>query len=170
MNKILIMGKFTVEKHHWKAIKNVLKIDKTNDVKFSLVNKPDNYILTKGEVQEYVLVITTQSNPLVLKNIKKVLGDVPLLKPYKNKNKELTHFMVINEIVVDYKYELVELDKIKPNQSSKKFNKKKDLKPKQEDDVEVHKVEAHKSLDDMLKVLEETPYQEKPKSKKRKNK
>ena len=89
MNKILVMGKFTIEKDHWRVLKAIMKLEKGDDTKFTLVNKPENYILTKEEVEEYVLVVTTQSNPLVLKNVKKVLGDKPLVKPYRNKNKDL---------------------------------------------------------------------------------
>ena len=162
MNKILVMGKFTIEKDHWRAIKMILKLEKGDTTKFTLVNKPDNHVLTKEEAQEYALVVTTQSNPLVLKNVKKVLGDVPLVKPYRNKNKELTHFMLLNEVVVDYKYELFEVGN---KQKQKPHNKKRNNRPEKKVDnaqqVEVN--ENQKSLDEMLKVLDETPVQEKPK-------
>lgn len=167
MNKILVMGKFTIEKDHWKAIKMILKLEKGDTTKFTLVNKPDNHVLTKEEVCEYVLVITTQSNPLVLKNVKKVLGDIPLVKPYKNKNKELTHFMLLNEVVVDYKYELFEVGnkrKQKPHNKNNKFVKKENKAQQVENNDEVNN---QKSLDEMLKVLDETPVQEKPKKRRR---
>lgn len=166
MNKILVMGKFTVEKDHWRAIKMILKLEKGDTTKFTLVNKPDNHVLTREEAQEYMLVITTQSNPLVLKNVKKVLGDVPLVKPYKNKNKELTHFMLLNEVVVDYKYELFEVgNKKKQKPHNKKRNFKAEKKEENTQQVEVN--ENQKSLDEMLKVLDETPVQEKPKKRRR---
>lgn len=166
MNKILVMGKFTVEKDHWRAIKMILKLEKGDTTKFTLVNKPDNHVLTREEAQEYMLVITTQSNPLVLKNVKKVLGDVPLVKPYKNKNKELTHFMLLNEVVVDYKYELFEVGNKK---KQKPHNKKRNFKAgkKEENTQQVEVNENQKSLDEMLKVLDETPVQEKPKKRRR---
>jgi hypothetical protein len=166
MNKILVMGKFTVEKDHWRAIKMMLKLEKGDTTKFTLVNKPDNHVLTREEAQEYVLVITTQSNPLVLKNVKKVLGDVPLVKPYRNKNKELTHFMLLNEVVVDYKYELFEVGN---KRKQKPHNKKRNNRPEKKEDnaQQVDANENQKSLDEMLKVLDETPVQEKPKKRRR---
>lgn len=176
MNKILVMGKFTIEKDHWRAIKSVLKLEKGDNTKFTLVNKPDNYVLTKEEAQEYALVITTQSNPIVLKNVKKVLGDTPLVKPYRNKNKELTHFMLINDIVVDYNYELFEVtnNKGKQHRENKKRhldnkNHKNGNKPEKEVEVnqEVNKVEQELKLNEMLKVLDETPIQEKPRKRRR---
>lgn len=166
MSKILVMGKFTIERDHWKAIKMILNLEKGDNTKFTLVNKPDNHVLTKEEAQEYVLVVTTQSNPLVLKNVKKVLGDIPLVKPYRNKNKQLTHFMLLNDIVVDYKYELFEVNnKKKPNPHNKKKNNKQVKKENKTQQIEVN--DNQKSLDEMLKVLEETPVQEKPKKRRR---
>jgi len=166
MSKILVMGKFTIERDHWKAIKMILNLEKGDNTKFTLVNKPDNHVLTKEEAQEYVLVVTTQSNPLVLKNVKKVLGDIPLVKPYRNKNKQLTHFMLLNDIVVDYKYELFEvINKKKPNPHNKKKNNKQVKKENKTQQIEVN--DNQKSLDEMLKVLEETPVQEKPKKRRR---
>lgn len=58
MSKILIMGKFTIEKSYWRALREILKLEKGE--KFQLVNKPENYILTKEEAKDYVLVLTTQ--------------------------------------------------------------------------------------------------------------
>ena len=120
--KILIMGKFTIEKDHWRVLKEIMGVDKSDKSKIELVNKPDNFILTAETVKEYDMVITTQSNPIVLRNVKKVLGDVPLVKPYKNKNKELTHFMKVNEVKVEYKYDLYE---VKPPKVKKPKMKRK---------------------------------------------
>ena len=86
--------------------------------KIEIVNRPENYILDTESAKDYNLVITTQPNPIVLRNVKRVLGDIPLVKPYRNKNKEMTHFMKINDIVVEYKYDLFKVD-------SKDKNKKK---------------------------------------------
>ena len=158
-NKILVMGKFTIERHHWKSIKEILKLGKDDKVVFKLVNKPENHVLTKEEVAEYALVITTQTNAVVLRNVKKVLGDIPLVKPYKNKNKELTHFMVVNEVIVEYKYELFEINKHVPKKGPNAKNNKpapKKVAPKKEN-----------NLDEMLKVLDENPAQEKPKKRRR---
>ena len=163
MNKILVMGKFTIEKDHWRVLKAIMKLEKGDDTKFTLVNKPENYILTKEEVEEYALVVTTQSNPLVLKNVKKVLGDKPLVKPYRNKNKDLTHFMLLNDIVVDYKYELFEVGNKRRHNKGKNGNKnnmrKKEFRQKENVEEKVN-VEEQKSLD-------ETPVQEKPKKRRR---
>ena len=118
--KILVMGKFTIEKNHWHILKQIMGMKPDDRSRIEIVNKPENYILDPESVKEYNLVITTQPNPIVLKNVKKVLGDIPFVKPYKNKNKEITHFMKINEIVVEYKYDLFEI-----NPKDKTKNKKK---------------------------------------------
>ena len=120
--KILIMGKFTIEKDHWRVLKEIMGMDKDDKSRIELVNKPDNFILTTETAKEYNMVITTQPNPIVLRNVKKVLGDIPLVKPYKNKNKELTHFMKVEEVKVEYKYELFDVKppkKQKPNKKRK---------------------------------------------------
>ena len=120
--KILIMGKFTIEKDHWRVLKEIMGMDKDDKSRIELVNKPDNFILTPETAKEYNMVITTQPNPIVLRNVKKVLGDIPLVKPYKNKNKELTHFMKVEEVKVEYKYELFD---VKPPKKQKPNKKKK---------------------------------------------
>ena len=122
--KILIMGKFTIEKDHWRVLKEIMGMDKDDKSRIELVNKPDNFILTTEAAKEYNMVITTQPNPIVLRNVKKVLGDVPLVKPYKNKNKELTHFMKVEEVKVEYKYELFD---VKPPKKQKPNKKRKSL-------------------------------------------
>lgn len=171
MNKILIMGKFTIEKEYWKVIKTILQLDRGDKTKFQLVNKPENYVLTKEEAKEYVLVITTQSNPLVLKNVIKVLGDVPLVKPYKNHQKELTHFMRLENVTVDYAYELYKLDnpvKMEEDQKpvkkprKKPYNKEKQVERSDERNQE----EREKKLDELLKNIE-TPVMEKPRKRRR---
>lgn len=117
--KILIMGKFTIEKNHWRVIKEMLNMKPDDRSKIELVNKPENFILDTESAKQYDMVITTQPNPIVLRNVKKVLGDIPLIKPYKNKNKELTHFMKINEVKVEYNYDLYDI-----NPKDKKKGKK----------------------------------------------
>ena len=118
----LATGKFTIEKDHWRVLKEIMGMDKDDKSRIELVNKPDNFILTAETAKEYNMVITTQPNPIVLRNVKKVLGDVPLVKPYKNKNKELTHFMKVEEVKVEYKYELFD---VKPPKKQKPNKKKK---------------------------------------------
>ena len=69
--KILIMGKFTIEKDHWRVLKEIMGMDKDDKSRIELVNKPDNFILTAETAKEYNMVITTQPNPIVLRNVKK---------------------------------------------------------------------------------------------------
>lgn len=117
--KILIMGKFTIEKNHWYILKQIMGLKPDDKSKIEIVNKPENYIIDTESAKDYNLVITTQPNPIVLRNVKRVLGDIPLVKPYRNKNKEMTHFMKINDIVVEYKYDLFKVDGKDKNKKKK---------------------------------------------------
>ena len=91
-------------------------------VPIKVLNNIDSFFDMENFAKEYNMVITTQPNPIVLRNVKKVLGDIPLVKPYKNKNKELTHFMKVEEVKVEYKYELFD---VKPPKKQKPNKKKK---------------------------------------------
>lgn len=110
-----------------------------------------------------------KSNPLILKNVKKVIGDIPLVKPYKNKKKELTHFMVLNNITVDYDYKLIKLNENnKPVTNHNNYKKIETTKKKDYDreKEEKRKKEQEERLNEMLKNIE-TPIIEKPRKRRK---
>lgn len=177
-NSIMVMGKFKIQRGCWKVIKEILGLKPEEQIKFQIINKPDNYILKREEAAKLDLIITTQTNPTVLKNVLNVAGDVPVVKPFKN-NKEnrqvITHLMRIEEIKIEYKYKLYDYDGAadfknnnahnKGKKTYKKFNKSqvKNNDVNQEEDI---KKQQEARLNEMLKNLE-TPNMEKPRKKRR---
>lgn len=110
--KILVMGKHTIEPNHWSPLKQLMGLEEGARIKISVVNKPLTHILTRDEIKQYDLILSLQNNPILLRRVWKMASDcnVPIVKPFRNKDKVLTHFMKVNEVVVDYKYELVKID------------------------------------------------------------
>lgn len=178
-NSIMIMGKFKIQRGCWKVIKEILGLKPEEQIKFEILNKPDNYVLNKEEAAKYDMIITTQTNPTVLKNVLNVAGDVPVVKPFKNNknNKQvITHLMRIEEIKIEYKYKLYEYDGAADfkNTHNKKGNKKpykKFNKPqtrnndsgKRNEDI---RKQQEDRLNEMLKNLE-TPTMEKPRKRRK---
>lgn len=125
--KILVMGKHTIEKNHWGPLKQLMGLPADDKTRINVVNKPLTHILTKDEIKEYDLILSLQNNPILLRRVWKMATDcnVPIVKPFKNKEKVLTHFMKVNEVIVDYKYELVKIDNSdKPKISNRRVNRK----------------------------------------------
>lgn len=110
--KILVMGKHTIEKNHWNPLKQLMGLSSEDRSKIVVVNKPLTHILTRDEIKEYDLILSLQNNPILLRRVWKMASDcnVPIVKPFRNKEKVLTHFMRVDEVIVDYKYELVKID------------------------------------------------------------
>lgn len=124
--KILVMGKHTIEKNHWSPLKQLMGLPADSKEKITVINKPLTHILTRDEIKEYDLILSLQNNPILLRRVWKMASDcnVPIVKPFRNKEKVLTHFMKIDEILIDYKYELVKIDNgQKPKQVVKRKNK-----------------------------------------------
>ena len=125
--KILIMGKHTIERNQWGAIREFLGMNPDDKTKIEIVNVPLNHVITDEEAKQYNLVLSTQSNPIILRRVNEILKrcGITLIKPFKNSEGVLTHFMKINDVVVDYKYELVKLniDSEKKKDVKKPFNK-----------------------------------------------
>lgn len=179
-NSIMVMGKFKIQRGCWKVIKEILGLKPEEQVKFQIINKPDNYILKKEEAANLDLIITTQTNPTVLKNVLHVAGDVPVVKPFKNNkdNKQvITHLMRIEEIKIEYKYKLYEYDgaaDFKNNNTHNKGNNKKPYKKFNKTQVKNNdngnqediRKQQEERLNEMLKNLE-TPNLEKPRKKRR---
>ena len=178
-NSIMVMGKFKIQRGCWKVIKEILGLKPEEQIKFNIINKPDNYILKKDEAANLDLIITTQTNPTVLKNVFNAAGDVPVVKPFKNNkdNKQvITHLMRIEEIKIEYKYKLYEYDgaaDFKNNKTHNKGNKKPykkfnkpQVKNNDNSNQEDIKKQQEERLNEMLKNLE-TPNLEKPRKKRR---
>ena len=134
--KLLVMGKHTVEKNQWGPIREFLGMNPEDKTKIEIINVPLNHILTHEEVKQYSLVLSTQSNPIILRRVNEILkkANITLIKPFKNNEGVITHFMKINDVIVDYKYDLVKLNVSEKKQEVKKpfakRNNKKDIAKK----------------------------------------
>ena len=130
------MGKHTVEKNQWGPIREFLGMNPEDKTKVEIINVPLNHILTHEEVKQYNLVLSTQSNPIILRRVNEILkkANITLIKPFKNNEGVITHFMKINDVIVDYKYDLVKLNVSEKKQEVKKpfakRNNKKDIAKK----------------------------------------
>lgn len=112
VKKILIMGKHTIERNQWGPLKEILGLDPSSKEKIEIVNVPLTHVITHEEVKNYNLILSTQSNPIVLRRVHEIASkaNITVIKPFKNNEGVITHFMKVNEVVVEYKYDLVKLE------------------------------------------------------------
>lgn len=132
IKKILVMGEHTIDKNQESALRKILGMKPEDKFELEIINVPINHIITHEEVKQYKLVISTQSNPIVLRRVNTILkkNGVTLIKPFKNNEGVLTHFMKIDDVVVDYKYELVKLNDNSENKQEMKKPFKKEYQNK----------------------------------------
>ncbi|WP_304576760.1 hypothetical protein [Romboutsia ilealis] len=125
VKKILIMGKHTIERNQWGALRELLGLDPNGREKIEIVNVPLTHVITHEEVKNYNLILSIQSNPIVLRRVHEIASkaNVTLIKPFKNNEGVITHFMKVNEVVVEYKYDLVKLEVLE-NNSEKRTERK----------------------------------------------
>lgn len=122
IKKILVMGEHTIDNNQESALRKILRIKPEDKFEMEIINVPLNHIITHEEVKQYSLVLSTQSNPIVLRRVNTILkkNGVTLIKPFKNNDGVLTHFMKIDDVIVDYKYELVRLNDNSENKQEMK--------------------------------------------------
>lgn len=99
MKKILMLGEVELTGAQKDLLKQIVGIDGELEIEV----KPIKTYIPKNII-EYAAVLTYQNNPHVLKNMKKRMKKVPLLKYYKNKEGVVTGFMEIKNITIKYDY------------------------------------------------------------------